>query len=162
MPFDVLNPRWAEMTPLAGPTATSGVEGNVLVLETASGPLSVSLHAQGARVRMGAGRAYDYAMLAGEPEPLALQVEPQDDAVVVRSGRLALRIGRDPLTLTLESDGRRVLGPPTDGHFVRERRAGSSPSTSPAASGSMASVRSGAGSTSAANWCAPSTRTRSA
>ena len=136
MSFDVLNPRWAEMTAVkvlqdAAPFHSPHpelVEGRgvpppqTLSLDTSAGPLAVTLHAQGARLRLGPPRTYDYGMLVAEPAPLPLQVEAQDAATLVRSGDLCLRIGHDPLTFTLERAGRRILSPPTDGHFVREHR----------------------------------------
>ena len=131
MTFDVLNPRWAEMTPVKvvddGLAAASRSPHPAdaplaLELETSAGRLTLSLHAQGARLRLGPQRTYDYGMLVEEPAPLPLQVEGQAAATLVRSGVLTLRIGHAPLTFTLERDGRPVLSPPTDGHFVREHR----------------------------------------
>lgn len=135
MTFNVLNPNWAAMTPVTAhaggaiepsrpPEARSGLSADAqsLTLPTSAGALIVTLHAQGARIRLGPPRPFDYAMLAGEPATLDLEIEGDETSTVVRSGALALRIGHDPLTFTLEAGGRRVLGPPTDGHFVREHR----------------------------------------
>ena len=120
MDFDVLHPRWSRMAAVT--VVAADEEGDSCVLDTSAGPLTVALHAQGARVRLGSQRSYDYGMLVAEPEVLPLQVEAARDVTTLRAGRLALRIGHDPLTFTLEADGRRVIGPPTDGHFVREHR----------------------------------------
>jgi alpha-D-xyloside xylohydrolase len=127
MRFDRLNPGWHAMEPTrvtaqAGPGRPDRDEPRSVALETSAGELLITLHAQGARIRLGPQRSYDYAMLATEPKALPLDVVEVEDALVVRSGRLSLRVGRAPLTFTLEADGRRVIGPPTDGHFVREHR----------------------------------------
>ena len=122
MTFDTLNPRWAEMAAVCVTRDAGAQTAATLTLETTAGPLIVSLHPQGARLRLGRQRSFDYGMIASEPHAVPLQVEVGPDATVVRSGALALRIGHQPLTFALERDGRPVLGPPSDGHFVREHR----------------------------------------
>jgi alpha-D-xyloside xylohydrolase len=120
-PFNVLDPAWSRLPPVVatGPALTRGREVHV---DTSAGVLTITLHDFGARLWLGPRRAFDYGMLAAQPEALAPIVDEADGAVVVRAGAITLRIGRDPLTFTLERDGRTILKPPSDGHFVREHR----------------------------------------
>lgn len=123
MRFDVLNPRWEGMEPvrIAPDTQPRLRDGQVSVATTA-GDLHLSLHGQGARIRIGRRLGYDYAMLDGEPAALPPGLGHAGDDIVVSAGRLTLTVGRDPLTFALDVDGRRVIGSATDGHFVREHR----------------------------------------
>jgi len=122
-PFDILNPAWAAMAPVVvSPGASPQVRDDVLTLETTAGPLTVSLHGEGARVRLGEQRVYDYGMLIAEPTPLAFAVSAIEDATVVEAGDLRLAIGHDPLTFTLAKSGKAGASPPGDGHFVRRYR----------------------------------------
>ena len=121
--FDDDAPDWAALAPLhIADGAAPRLEAGRVTLATSEGELEVSLHAGGARVRIGPRRAHDYAMLVAEPEPLACTVRAEDGATLVEAQGLSLRVGHAPLTLALSRDGRPVIGPPTDGHFVREHR----------------------------------------
>ena len=116
-------PDWRALHPVMVQTgAVVGQGVHEVLLSTTAGPLSVSLHVQGARIRMGERRELDYAMLVAEPEPLGCTVSVEEGATVVAAGALELRVGHGPLSFTLSRDGRAVVGPPSDGHFVRERR----------------------------------------
>jgi alpha-D-xyloside xylohydrolase len=121
--FDVLKPDWAAMPPVAVTAAAEPrLEDDTLTLPTSVGPLTVTLHAEGARIRMGEARAYDYGMLVAPPKPLPLTITTAEGMTVVESAGLGLAIGHDPLTFTLTKDGRARLAPPSDGHFVRQYR----------------------------------------
>jgi alpha-D-xyloside xylohydrolase len=125
--FDLLKPDWARMAPVAATSEAQGrhgakLHGAELTLATDAGVLTASLHPQGARIRLGEVRDYDYGMLVEQPQALSAILRQEDGAVVLEAGALALRIGLAPLTFTLFKHGRRVIGPPTDGHFVREHR----------------------------------------
>ena len=116
-------PDWAALPAVAVTAGAAPGEGvRKVVLATSAGPLTVSLHAQGSRIRMGERRTFDYGMLVAEPEPLACAVRAEAHATVITAGGLKLRVGHGPLTFALSRDGRPVIGPPTDGHFVREHR----------------------------------------
>lgn len=120
--FDLLAPAWSRLPPLEA-TGPAGVEADAVRIATSAGDLVVTLHAFGARLRLGPRRSFDYGMLVGEPAPLAPRLlEDEAEAVLIEAGPLRLRIGRIPLTFTLTREGRPVLGPPSDGHFVREHR----------------------------------------
>ena len=117
------SPDWTALTAVTAPAGAAPAAGvREVVLETSAGLVTVSLHPQGARLRMGERRTFDYGMLVAEPEAFACVVSAEEGATVVSAGGLELRIGHAPLTFALARDGRPVIGPPTDGHFVREHR----------------------------------------
>ena len=123
MSFEVESPRWAEIEPVkVTESGHAGVDAHSCVLATDAGNLTVTLQSAGARLRLGPQRVYDYGMLAAEPAALPLTVESGEDVTVLSAGDLTLRIAHEPLRFTLERAGRQVIGPPTDGHFVREHR----------------------------------------
>ncbi len=119
--LDPLAPLWSRLPPLVVAGATM-LDGDEVRIDTTEGVLRLTLHPFGARLRIGSRLDYDYGMLVGEPAPLTPTVTETDGATLIRAGDLTLRLGHDPLTLTLERAGRSVLRPPADGHFVREHR----------------------------------------
>jgi alpha-D-xyloside xylohydrolase len=116
-------PNWNAIPPVSiAADAAVQIMGDAVRLSTTAGELIVTLHAQAARIRMGAKRDNAYAMLAPPPEPLALEVRSEGGATLVVAGSLTLTIGHEPLTFSLSRDGAPVIGPPTDGHFGRQYR----------------------------------------
>jgi alpha-D-xyloside xylohydrolase len=119
--IDGLSPAWSRLPPVRV-TGPATLEQRRVRIETSAGPMDVTLYAFGARVRLGPERTFDYGMLVSAPEPLAPTVAQDEAGIAITAGDLTLRIGREPLTLTLERGGRVVVRPASDGHFVREHR----------------------------------------
>jgi alpha-D-xyloside xylohydrolase len=95
---------------------------NTLLLQTDAGPLSISLHKFGARLRLGIPQLADYGMLIEEPEAMPLSVESADNLTDVSAAGYRLKISHDPLSFELFKGNCRVQRSATDGHFVRQFR----------------------------------------
>lgn len=114
-------PNWGRIPPLrATGAATRAADGSVR-LPTAAGELVVTLHDFGVRLRIGPA-ARDYGILAGTPGTLEPQIEADGAISRISAGGLVLSIGHDPLSFSLERDGRPVQSSPSDAHFVRRFR----------------------------------------
>lgn len=106
-------------------TAAPRLAGDELRIPTAAGELR-AMHDYGLRLRS-AGDVRDYGILCGGGAPLALDLQAGECATSVTAtttagARLELRIGHEPWSFELRSDGRFVQGTPGDGHFVRRFR----------------------------------------
>ena len=119
--FDPVAPPWSRIAPLAltGPAVPG--PGESMVLPTTAGPLTVTLHACGARLRLGPPPR-DRGILVAAPVALRASADNDADAVRIRAGGLLLELGRDPFSITLSRNGRLVQRSPRDGHFVRRFR----------------------------------------
>jgi alpha-D-xyloside xylohydrolase len=119
--LDPLAPNWSRLPPVAV-VGAAVLDGDEVEVATSEGGLRITLHPFGARLRIGARLDYDYAMLCGEPDRLTPTIAASEGATLIRAGDLTLRLGHDPLTVTLTRGESSVLRPPGDGHFVREHR----------------------------------------
>lgn len=118
--FDPVEPAWRHY-PAAEVQGTAHIEGDVVIVPTTLGPISVSLHPFGARLRIGQ-RANDYGLLVGEttPDPVQLATGPAE--IVINSATHTLTIETQTFALALDHAGRRVQQSASDGHFVRRFR----------------------------------------
>ncbi len=123
--WDPIAPNWGKIPPvkLLGPPAVVGTQ---LHLTTSAGPLCLTLHDFGLRLRS-ERRARDYGMLVDEPVELPLVMQATADGVRVAAvatcgARLAVLLSAEPLSFQLFCDERLVQRSPTDGHFVRKFR----------------------------------------
>ncbi|TQV67736.1 alpha-xylosidase [Exilibacterium tricleocarpae] len=119
--FDPLSPNWGRIDQLAiaGPAEQRG---EVLVLPTSAGPLTVSLHAFGARLRFGERSTGDYGLLVDEPVAAPLTVAVDTGVTEVSAAGFTLRIEHRPFAFELRRGDKRVQSSPTDAHFVRRFR----------------------------------------
>jgi alpha-D-xyloside xylohydrolase len=120
--LEALEPPWSALPPIsvAGPVRRPAT-GLVEVLTTA-GPLRVTGHRDGVRLRMGREDLPAYPILVAEPEARPLELTETRDAVTVRWDDFALTLRRDPLSFVLARSGRVVQQSARDGHFVRRHR----------------------------------------
>ncbi len=121
LPTGIEPPDWGRIQALAvtGVAQLDG-SGGVLV-PTSAGPLTITLHEFGARMRLGpSGR--DYGILIAAPTALAIDLIAATDRTRIAAGALVLSIEHEPLAFSLEHAGRRVQSSPSDAHFVRRFR----------------------------------------
>ncbi|ASG24962.1 alpha-xylosidase [Nitrospirillum viridazoti] len=116
------SPNWGRI-PAVTVTAKARLMGDTVLLETDAGPLWLTLHDFGARLRTGERAIGGYGLLAAEPAALTPTLEAEDDRTVITAGGLILTLDHAPLSFTLtRADGRVVQSSPSDGHFVRRFR----------------------------------------
>ncbi|TWB09712.1 alpha-D-xyloside xylohydrolase [Nitrospirillum amazonense] len=116
------SPNWGRI-PAVTVTTKARLVGDTILLETDAGPLWLTLHAFGARLRTGERAIGGYGLLAAEPAPLTPTLAAEGDRTVVTAGGLTCTLDHTPLSFTLtRADGRVVQSSPTDGHFVRRFR----------------------------------------
>ncbi|MEM9168366.1 MAG: TIM-barrel domain-containing protein [Pseudomonadota bacterium] len=107
---------------VASPQAPTREGRGVIRLETSLGPMAVSLHPFGARLRLGAKPANDYGLLVGPVEEELAALREDDGAIVVEGARHTLLIDKTSLAVTLKRQDRTVLRSSTDGHFTKRHR----------------------------------------
>lgn len=122
MNFDALSPDWnaisaTEITGLAQQLAN-----NTLLLPTNDGPLLVSLHSFGARLRFGVKSFGEYQMLLSEPESAPIKTETDEGKTLISGAGHTILIQHAPFSFELRCGGRTVTRSTTDGHFVRKFR----------------------------------------
>jgi alpha-D-xyloside xylohydrolase len=119
--FDVVVPNWGRIAPVevTGPAAKAA-DGAVGV-PTSAGTLSITLHENGARLRLGAA-ARDYGILASVGPQRAPTVTLRDGQIVISAGDLEVALTAKPLSFELRAGGRLIQSSPTDAHFVRRFR----------------------------------------
>jgi alpha-D-xyloside xylohydrolase len=120
--FDTTAPAWNDIPPLdlrgiAIPTETSTVS-----IETTEGPLIVSLHSFGVRLRFGDRQFGDYGMLAKKPEAITPSVINSDNLTIIEGGGHLLKLHHQPLSFELFNNSQPIQKSPTDSHFVRRFR----------------------------------------
>jgi alpha-D-xyloside xylohydrolase len=118
---DVAAPKWNRVPALAVTGEIQQPDLSHLVVPTQAGPLTVTFHADGVRLRIGP-RGRDYGILLGDPAPLPLKVETLAGKSRVVSGDLSLVIEHTPFAFQLFKAGALVQRSPGDGHFVRQFR----------------------------------------
>ncbi len=91
---------------------------------TEQGDLVVSAYAEDClRMQLGNTKVHDYGIVCAPKENLNIKVNEAEESVLcLLDGGLALRLGRSPLTFSLEKEGRVVLPVTEDSHFVRKFR----------------------------------------
>ncbi|MDX2145501.1 MAG: alpha-xylosidase [Rhodospirillaceae bacterium] len=120
--FDVEQPNWGRIAPLTVIGPPEAGADHVVTLPTSAGPLRVSLHAWGARFRLGRERAIDYGILVEQPVPIKPTIARAENATTISAGSLTLEIEHAPFAFTLRDGARVVQRSATDGHFVRRFR----------------------------------------
>lgn len=120
--LDLLAPDWGRIPPVraTGPARRTG-DGRI-ELDTTAGPLTLSLHPFGLRLRFGPDRDNAYGILAADPPEDSIWLKTDDGHTVVDSPGFVLHVEHDTLAFTLAADDRTVQRSPTDGHFVRRFR----------------------------------------
>ena len=94
----------------------------VVVAPSGLGPISLSLHKFGARIRLGDAETTDYGLLTGAPQPDVVSVNETEDTLVVESASHRLVVDKNDLGFELYRDGHLKVQSANDGHFVRKRR----------------------------------------
>lgn len=124
--FDPAAPVWNDIPALkvCGP-ATYDVDGTISI-NTSEGPLTISLHRFGIRLRFGERKFGDYGMLIDEAvEQLgadALSVESSSGQTLINGAGYTLQLQHEPLSFELFKGSQRIQRSPSDGHFVRQFR----------------------------------------
>jgi len=121
--FEEATPAWNNI-PAVEVTTVSHLAGDKtsLSMETDAGPMEISLHSFGARLRFGAPQAADYGMLVNEPTAIPLSVEPADNMTVISGADYRLEVNHSPFSFKLYKGDCCIQRSPTDGHFVRQFR----------------------------------------
>jgi alpha-D-xyloside xylohydrolase len=124
--FQLEVPNWGRIPPVKVTGPATADPGGAVTLTTDAGPITVSLHDWGARLRAGPP-VRDYGILLAEPQPLPCALSVTADGTLIEAmatdgARLSLVIGREPLCFDFRRNGRAVQSSPTDGHFVRRFR----------------------------------------
>ena len=120
--LDSHTPRWDDIPPLQAFGTASAARDGTVSIDTNQGPLTISLHAFGARLRFGVKTYAEYGMLLQDPAALMPQLQCDENLTVVSTANHTLKLQHNPLSLELYRDGRRVQTSPTDGHFERRFR----------------------------------------
>jgi alpha-D-xyloside xylohydrolase len=118
-----MNPQnWEAITGLK----LTAVLADKLVFATSAGPLEVSFWDEDiVRIRFGGERGYHYPIIVGEPSATELSYGCKGSVHVVSCGSGEIRLESaeaDPLCFTFCQNGRPVVMPSEDGHFVRRFR----------------------------------------
>ena len=120
--FDSAAPAWNDIPPLEVCGTPKPVEAGAISIATTQGPLVITLHSFGARLRFGECQFSDYGMLVDEPEAMPLSVTSSDDQTVIEGAGYTLKLHHRPLSFELFKGSRRIQQSPSDGHFVRRFR----------------------------------------
>lgn len=120
--FNSATPDWNSIAPLTvcGPVTALGTE--AVAVTTSAGPLVISLHDFGARLRFGERQFGDYGLLLEEPVAAALSVATTEDQTVIEGAGYCLNLQHKPLAFELLKAGQRVQRSPSDAHFTRDFR----------------------------------------
>ncbi|SKA34657.1 alpha-xylosidase [Consotaella salsifontis] len=123
MPAQHPNPE--SLSPLGGLSLISA-EGGQARFQTDEGELSLTVWAPGIlRFRLGDATVNDYGLVRAAAAPVPLRVKEEAAAIHLETEAekpFELALGRAPLSLSLFRDGRSVVAPPQDSHFVRRFR----------------------------------------
>lgn len=121
--LDLLKPNWSARSPVTAVSASGTDCGHGLDLETDIGPAKVTAFAPGVfRLRLGPDAPTEYGIVSAAPNPPGVTVGAVPDGHRLEAGDAALTVTRNPLKVSLERDGRTVLGSTRDGHFTRPHR----------------------------------------
>ena len=97
-------------------------DAKALVMQTEAGPVHISLHSFGARLRFGQRQFGDYDMLMEEPEALPISVASTANTTVITGGGYSLEMHHNPFSFALFQGSKRIQHSPSDGHFARQFR----------------------------------------
>lgn len=119
--FDPLRADWSAH----GPAMVNGPA--VLVdccahIPTSLGDMSITLHAFGARLKLGPARAIDYGLLVAPPKPETIVVEESAEHITVASAEFKFTVEKSSLAFELRKGDAVVIRSAKDGHFARRYR----------------------------------------
>ncbi len=120
--FNSAAPNWDNIPPLELCGVAELMDDGLVSIATTAGPLVISLHTFGARLRFGDCQFGDYGMLLEEPAAAELSVQSGDGLTVISSAVYTLRLQHQPLSFELLKGDHCIQRSPTDGHFVRPLR----------------------------------------
>jgi len=113
------------LAPLTG-LRFSGATDEAVLFDTDQGKLSLAVWGEGIlRLRLGDAEVNDYGLIRPAAAPAPIDVREGDDVIRLASRTerpVAVDLGRAPVTLSLSHDGKPVLAPCQDSHFVRRFR----------------------------------------
>lgn len=121
LPFDPLQPDWGAIDPLQI-TGAAELRANQLLLPTAAGPLAITLHDFGVRLRFGEAATGDYGMLLRQPEAAALSFQSDADSTTLAGAGFTLRLRHNPFAFEWLRGESVLQRSPTDAHFTRRFR----------------------------------------
>lgn len=130
--FNSAAPDWNQIPPLKILGAAVPVANGAVLMATSEGPLLISLHSFGARLRFGDCEAANYDNLYGmlvdvpsldkESEAAAPSITSGDEQTLIEGAGYTLRLQHEPLSFELLKGSECVQRSPSDGHFVRRFR----------------------------------------
>ncbi len=120
--FDIASAHRAPLAALQRSARPAREGRGVVAFETSLGVMRISLHAFGARIRLGPAPARDYGLITGPIHEDVAAVRETEDGVYIESASHALVIDPQTLAISLYRDGALVLRSSTDGHFVKSHR----------------------------------------
>ena len=116
-------PAWDNIPALAVTAIGDVTEGATsLLVHTDAGPIEISLHQFGARIRLGERQFGDYDMLIQEPKAMPINVASGANSTIITGAGYRLEMHHSPFSFALFNGDRRIQRSPTDGHFVRKFR----------------------------------------
>jgi alpha-D-xyloside xylohydrolase len=121
LPTGIEPPDWGRIPALAVDGVAQAQADCSVRVPTTAGDLTITLHAFGARLRLGPA-ARDYGILVADPASLPVEIEIAADRTRISAGELALILEHAPLAFILDHGRRRVQSSPSDAHFVRRHR----------------------------------------
>ena len=107
--FNSTAPDWDQMTPLLVSGDVKRTSANTVSVETSEGPLVITLHHFGARLRFGECQFGQYGMLIEEPVGVALSLDSVDGKSVIKGGAYTLTLRHDPFAFELSTAARTEL-----------------------------------------------------
>jgi alpha-D-xyloside xylohydrolase len=121
LPTGIEPPNWGRIPAVIVNGSAQRIGDGAVRIPTSAGDLAITLHAFGARLRLGPP-ARDYGILVAPPTALAVELSGDADHTRIAAGDLMLTLEHAPMAFTLERAGRRVQSSPSDAHFVRRYR----------------------------------------
>ncbi|MBB1290319.1 alpha-xylosidase [Pseudoalteromonas sp. SR43-6] len=119
--FELREPDWNAIEP-ARLTAQPKLQGNVLVLPTQFGDISVTISQFGLRLNAGTTHDEQFKILTTTPSECPLTLSKNNNDYSVSGGEYRLEFYSDPFHFKLYKNDELVQQSATDGHFVRQHR----------------------------------------
>ena len=120
--FMLETPAWNDIPQLKVCGVAQAVGRDAISIATTEGPLLISLHHFGVRLRFGERQFGEYGMLVDKPPTLAPSFKSDDRLTVIEAGDYTLKLQHEPLSFELLRGSRCIQQSPSDSHFVRQFR----------------------------------------
>jgi alpha-D-xyloside xylohydrolase len=120
--FNPVHSGWLSLPLLQATTAPAHSRHGKVELETTAGPLVVSLHPFGVRLRFGGERPIDYGLVTEVDKADVVSVKKDANKIIIESATHSVAIDPQSLAIEVAKSGTVKIRSARDGHFVREYR----------------------------------------